>query len=126
MSLAEQKKFFKAKLRQLGSAEEVEFDMSAIKKNRRRKSSFRAIATGMTGLQTSEKKKKKRRGSMVSNGSRKSNKSKNSSGNNSNRSKNFQERLSQYRASNQGDSDDDDRRQIAAPTIAVLGDGTAT
>ena len=126
MSLAEQKQFLRAKLRQLGSAEEVEIDMSAIKKNKRRKSSFRGVTTAIAGLQTSEKKKKKRRGSMLSNGSRRSNKSKGSSGGNSNRSKNFQERLSQYRASNQGDSDDDDRRQINAPTIAVVGDGTVT
>lgn len=31
--------------------------------------------------------------------------------------------LKEYRASNQGDSDDDDRRQTMAPAIAIVSDG---
>mgnify|MGYP000427380364 CR=1 FL=1 len=33
--------------------------------------------------------------------------------------------LKEYRASNQGDSDDDDRRQTMAPAIAIVSDGKA-
>ena len=44
MSLADQKKFLKAKLRQLGSAEEIEIDTSGARKKRKRRSSVRPDA----------------------------------------------------------------------------------
>ena len=84
MSLADQKKFLKAKLRQLGSAEEIEIDTSSARNNRRRRSSVRPDANH--GIPIGNSTGKKKRKNSVSHGGSKSRRSSGrSSGNNSSR-----------------------------------------
>ena len=74
------------------------------------------------------KKKRSRRSSVSSNGknSRRSSVS-SKGGSNKDGSPNpndFHQKLKEYRCSNQGDSDDDDRRQAIAPCIGIMIDDT--
>ena len=110
---------------QLGTAGEIEKDASQKKRRRSRRGSSCSGASNLSCSPSNIKKQLSRRSSVSSNGKKQhSRRSSVSSKGGSPNPDGFHSKLKEYRCSNQGDSDDDERRQAIAPCIGIMIDDT--